>query len=85
MVTKESLEQEVGVLYGKIYSYTDVGGDSVLEFMDEWLEQDGKFDLFMEYLDNDGFNEDTSLVEVTELINLLYHIFDGIREEWDIQ
>ena len=23
---KESLEQEVGVVYGKIYSYTDVGG-----------------------------------------------------------
>ena len=25
MITKESLEQEVGVLYGKIYGYTDVG------------------------------------------------------------
>ena len=84
MVTKESLEQEVGVVYGKIYGYTDVGGDSVLEFMDEWLEDEGKFDLFMEYLDNDGFNEDTSLVEVTELINLLYHILDGLREEYNM-
>ena len=82
MVTKESLEQEVGKMYGKIYSYTDVGGDSVLEFMDEWLEQDGKYDLFMEYICEDEFNEDTSLVEVTELINLLYHILDGIREEY---
>ena len=84
MVTKESLTKEVGVLYGKIYSYTDVGGDSVLELMDEWLEDEGKFDLFMEYLDNDGFNEDTSLVEVTELINLLHHIVDGLREEYDM-
>ena len=84
MVTKESLEQEVGVLYGKIYSYTDVGGDSVLEFMDEWLTDENKFDLFMEYINNDEFNEDTSLVEVTELINLLYHILDGIREEYNM-
>jgi len=84
MVTKESLEQEVGVLYGKIYGYTDVGGDSVLEFMDEWLTDENKFDLFMEYINNDEFNEDTSLVEVTELINLLYHILDGIREEYNM-
>ena len=82
MVTKESLEQEVGVLYGKIYGYTDVGGDSALEFMDEWLEQDGKYDLMMEYICEDEFNEDTSLVEVTELINLLHHIVDGLREEY---
>ena len=84
MITKESLEQEVGVLYGKIYGYTDIGGDSVLEFMDEWLTDEGKFDLFMEYINNDEFNEDTSLVEVTELINLLYHILDGIREEYNM-
>ena len=84
MVTKESLTKEVGVLYGKIYGYTDVGGDSVLEFMDEWLSDEGKYDLFMEYINNDEFNEDTSLVEVTELINLLYHILDGIREEYNM-
>ena len=84
MITKESLEQEVGVLYGKIYGYTDVGGDSVLEFMDEWLTDEGKYDLFMEYISNDEFNEDTSLVEVTELINLLYHILDGVREEYNM-
>jgi len=84
MITKESLEQEVGKMYGKIYGYTDVGGDSVLEFMDEWLEDEGKYDLFMEYINNDEFNEDTSLVEVTELINLLYHILDGIREEYNM-
>jgi hypothetical protein len=84
MVTKQSLEQEVGVLYGKIYGYTDIGGDSVLEFMDEWLTDENKFDLFMEYINNDEFNEDTSLVEVTELINLLYHILDGIREEYNM-
>ena len=84
MVTKESLENEVGKLYGKIYGFTDVGGDSVLEFMDEWLEDEGKYDLFMEYINNDEFNEDTSLVEVTELINLLYHILDGIREEYNM-
>ena len=84
MVTKESLTKEVGVLYGKIYGYTDIGGDSVLEFMDEWLEDEGKYDLFMEYISNDEFNEDTSLVEVTELINLLYHILDGLREEYDM-
>jgi hypothetical protein len=85
MVTKESLTKEVGVLYGKIYSYTDVGGDSVLEFMDEWLEDEGKFDLFMEYLDNDGFSEDTSLVEITVLVNILYHILDGVREAYEIE
>ena len=84
MVTKQSLEQEVGVLYGKIYGYTDIGGDSVLEFMDEWLTDENKFDLFMEYINNDEFNEDTSLVEVTELINLLYHILDGVREEYNM-
>ena len=84
MITKESLEQEVGKMYGMIYGHTDVGGDSVLEFMDEWLEDEGKYDLFMEYINNDEFNEDTSLVEVTELINLLYHILDGIREEYNM-
>jgi len=83
-MNKESLEQEVGVVYGKIYGYTDVGGDSVLEFMDDWLEDEGKCDLFMEYIDNDGFSEDTSLVEVTELINLLYDILGGIREEYNM-
>ena len=61
MVTKQSLEQEVGVLYGKIYGYTDIGGDSVLEFMDEWLTDENKFDLFMEYINNDEFNEETIL------------------------
>ena len=84
MVTKESLEQEVGVLYGKIYSYTDVGGDSALEFMDNWLEDEGKYDLMMEYICEDEFNEDTSLVEVSELTNLLYHILDGLREEYNM-
>ena len=84
MVTKESLENEVGKLYGKIYGFTDVGGDSVLEFMDEWLEDEGKYDLMMEYICEDEFKEDTSLVEVTELINLLYHILDGLREEYNM-
>ena len=84
MVTKQSLEQEVGVVYGKIYSYTDVGGDSVLEFMDDYLTDEGKYDLFMEYINNDEFNEDTSLVEVTELVNLLYHILSDVREEYNM-
>lgn len=84
MVTKQSLEQEVGVVYGKIYGYTDVGGDSVLEFMDDYLTDEGKYDLFMEYINNDEFNEDTSLVEVTELVNLLYHILSDVREEYNM-
>ena len=83
-MNKESLEQEVGVVYGKIYGYTDIGGDSVLEFMDEWLEQDGKYDLFMEYINEDEFNEDVNLGEVKELINLLYDILGGVREEYNM-
>ena len=83
-MNKESLEQEVGVVYGKIYSYTDVGGDSVLEFMDEWLEQDGKYDLIMEYICEDEFNEDVDLTEVKELIDLLYDILGGVREEYNM-
>ena len=83
-MNKESLEQEVGVVYGKIYGYTDIGGDSVLELMDEWLEQDGKYDLFMEYINEDEFNEDTSLVEVKELIDLLYDILGNVREEYNM-
>ena len=83
-MNKESLEQEVGVVYGKIYSYTDVGGDSVLEFMDNWLEQDGKYDLFMEYICEDEFNEDVDLSEVKELIDLLYDILGGVREEYNM-
>jgi hypothetical protein len=83
-MNKESLEQEVGVVYGKIYGYTDVGGDSVLEFMDNWLEQDGKYDLFMEYICEDEFNEDVDLSEVKELIDLLYDILGGVREEYNM-
>ena len=83
-MNKESLEQEVGVVYGKIYGYTDIGGDSVLEFMDEWLEDEGKFDLFMEYINEDEFNEDTDLDEVKELIDLLYDILGGVREEYNM-
>ncbi len=83
-MNKESLEQEVGVVYGKIYGYTDIGGDSVLEFMDEWLEQDGKYDLFMEYICEDEFNEDVDLNEVKELIDLLYDILGGVREEYNM-
>ena len=83
-MNKKSLEQEVGVVYGKIYGYTDVGGDSVLEFMDEWLEQDGKYDLFMEYICEDEFNEDVDLNEVKELIDLLYDILGGVREEYNM-
>ncbi len=83
-MNKESLEQEVGVVYGKIYGYTDIGGDSVLEFMDEWLEQDGKYDLFMEYINEDEFNEDVNLGEVKELIDLLYDILGGVREEYNM-
>tara|TARA_B100001564_G_C20517435_1_gene613556 strand:- start:336 stop:587 length:252 start_codon:yes stop_codon:yes gene_type:complete len=83
-MNKESLEQEVGVVYGKIYSYTDVGGDSVLEFMDNWLEQDGKYDLFMEYICEDEFNEDVDLSEVKELIDLLYDILGNVREEYNM-
>ena len=83
-MNKESLEQEVGVVYGKIYGYTDVGGDSVLEFMDEWLEQEDKFDLFMEYINEDEFNGDVDLSEVKELIDLLYDILGGVREEYNM-
>tara|TARA_R100001460_G_scaffold40094_1_gene75148 strand:+ start:851 stop:1102 length:252 start_codon:yes stop_codon:yes gene_type:complete len=83
-MNKKSLEQEVGVVYGKIYGYTDVGGDSVLEFMDEWLEQDGKYDLFMEYICEDEFNKDVDLNEVKELIDLLYDILGGVREEYNM-
>ncbi len=83
-MNKESLEQEVGVVYGKIYGYTDIGGDSVLEFMDEWLEQDGKYDLFMEYICEDEFNKDVDLNEVKELIDLLYDILGGVREEYNM-
>ena len=84
MVTKESLENEVGKLYGKIYGFTDVGGDSALEFMDEWLEDEGKYDLMMEYICEDEFNENVNLDEVKELIDLLYDILGGIREEYNM-
>ena len=84
MITKESLENEVGKLYGKIYSFTYVGGDSVLEFMDNWLEDEGKYDLFMEYICEDEFNENVNLDEVKELIDLLYDILGGIREEYNM-
>ena len=83
-MNKESLEQEVGVVYGKIYGYTDIGGDSVLEFMDEWLEEEDKYDLFMEYICEDEFNEDVDLSEVKELIDLLYDILGGVREEYNM-
>ena len=83
-MNKESLEQQVGVVYGKIYGYTDYGGDSVLEFMDNWLEQEGKYDLFMEYICEDEFNEDVNLNEVKELIDLLYDILGGVREEYNM-
>ena len=83
-MNKESLEQQVGVVYGKIYGYTDIGGDSVLEFMDNWLEQEGKYDLFMEYICEDEFNEDVNLNEVKELIDLLYDILGGVREEYNM-
>ena len=84
MITKESLENEVGKLYGKIYSFTDVGGDSALEFMDDWLEDEGKYDLMMEYICEDEFNEDVDLTEVKELIDLLYDILGGVREEYNM-
>ena len=84
MVTKESLENEVGKIYGKIYGFTDVGGDSALEFMDNWLEDEGKYDLMMEYICEDEFNEDVDLNEVKELIDLLYDILGGVREEYNM-
>ena len=84
MITKESLENEVGKLYGKIYGFTDVGGDSALEFMDNWLEDEGKYDLMMEYICEDEFNENVNLDEVKELIDLLYDILGGIREEYNM-
>ena len=84
MITKESLENEVGKLYGKIYGFTDVAGDSALEFMDNWLEDEGKYDLMMEYICEDEFNENVNLDEVKELIDLLYDILGGIREEYNM-
>ena len=83
-MNKESLEQEVGVVYGKIYGYTDVGGDSVLELMDDWLEEEDKYDLFMEYINEDEFGRDVDLGEVKELINLLYDILDEVRYEYNM-
>ena len=83
-MNKESLEQEVGVVYGKIYGYTDIGGDSVLELMDDWLEEEDKYDLFMEYINEDEFGRDVDLTEVKELIDLLYDILGGIREEYNM-
>lgn len=83
-MNKESLEQEVGVVYGKIYGYTDVGGDSVLELMDDWLEEEDKYDLFMEYINEDEFGRDVDLGEVKKLINLLYDILDEVRYAYNM-
>jgi len=83
-MNKESLEQEVGVVYGKIYGYTDVGGDSVLELMDDWLEEEDKYDLFMEYINEDEFGRDVDLGEVKKLINLLYEILDEVRYAYNM-
>mgnify|MGYP003114385719 CR=1 FL=1 len=83
-MNKESLEQEVGVVYGKIYGYTDIGGDSVLELMDDWLEEEDKYDLFMEYINEDEFGRDVDLGEVKKLINLLYEILDEVRYAYNM-
>ena len=83
-MNKESLEQEVGVVYGKIYGYTDIGGDSVLELMDDWLEEEDKYDLFMEYINEDEFGRDVDLGEVKKLIDLLYEILGEVRYAYNM-
>jgi hypothetical protein len=76
---KEVCEQKLGVVYGKIYNYTDTGGDSVLELMDDILVVHEKFDMLMEYVYEDRFINDYKETEYKELINVMKLVLDEVK------
>ena len=79
---KEVCEQKLGVLYGKIYEYTDVNGDSVLELMNEILDEEDKFDMFMEYIYEDCFINDYNENDYKQLVSVMEEILDEVSEEF---
>ena len=52
-------------IYGKIYDYTSYGSQ-VLEFMEEHLEEQGRLDLFNQWIMNGEFDYDTCLTVITQ-------------------
>ena len=43
--------EELQDLYGRIYNFTDVAGDSALELMDSFIESEGLIGVFDRFLD----------------------------------
>ena len=79
---KEVCEQKLGMVYGKIYEYTDVAGDSVLELMDDILEAHKKYDMFMEYICEDCFINDYDEKDYKELIKVMEQIAIEVKYEF---
>ena len=46
-MTRENLDE----LYGRIYDFTDVAGDSALELMDDFIESEGLTEVLDRFLD----------------------------------
>ena len=69
--------EELDELYGCIYSFTDVAGDSALELMDDFIESEGLQDVFDRFL-----NElDLTVEESVQLANC----FELIIEECEFE
>ena len=73
----------VNDLYSKIYDYTDIGGDSVLELMDDVLEQNGKYDMLMHFIEEDPAFDEYTEDQYAELVEAMRIALEEIEEEFE--
>ena len=69
----------VNDLYSKIYDYTDIGGDSVLELMDDILEQYDKYDMLMHFIEEDPSIDEYTEERYAELVEVMQIALEEIE------
>ena len=70
--------EELDELYGCIYSFTDVAGDSALELMDDFIANEGLEDVLSRFLDE----EDLTAEESIQLANCFEQVIDECEFEF---
>ena len=65
-------------LYGRIYDFTDVAGDSALELMDDFIESEGLTLVFGRFLDEAELSED----EIDQLSQCFEEILGECEDEF---
>ena len=70
--------EELEALYGRIYDFTEVAGDSALEILDSFITSEGLIGVFERFLEE----EELSKAEAERLAQCFEEIFDECEFEF---